>query len=331
MDELSVDTGRAIPAPDAVLPDHLVAKYLALPGDRPFTSAEARELGIGYPLLRKFVQHGLLAHPIRGVHVSPALQDSLELRIAILKLVVPRDCVVTDRTAGWLWGANMILAPNDHLRVPRVSVFCPPGLRLRNGLTDSGERTFAPGDVLELDGLLVTAPLRTACDLGRLLHRDQALAALDSLSALGDFTVDELQAATTRYKGYRGVIQLRILVLVVDPRAQSPGESILRLRWLDTGLPRPECQVEVERPDGLLPYAIDIGLPELRFGSEYDGEEFHGEDREEHDEDRRGWLRDERGWIIEVARRRHIHGPVQDIHVTLRTGYERALRSAALR
>ena len=48
---------------------------------------------------------------------------------------------------------------------------------------------------------------------------------------------------TARYKGYRGVIQLRTLVLVVDPRAQSPGESILRLRWLDTGLPRPECQV----------------------------------------------------------------------------------------
>jgi len=331
MGEMSIDSAGAVPAPDAVLADNLVRVFLRLPGDRPFTSAEARELGASYPLLRRFVQHGLLAHPIRGAYVSPALRDSLELRIAILKLVVPQDCVVTDRTAGWLWGANMILAPNDHLRVPRVSVFCSPGLRLRNGLTDSGERTFAPGDVLELDGLLVTAPLRTACDLGRLLHRDQALAALDSLSALGDFTVEQLKEATTRYKGYRGVIQLRILVLVVDPRAQSPGESILRLRWLDTGLPRPECQVEVERPTGLLPYAIDIGLPELRFGTEYDGEEFHGEEHEEHDGSRRGWLRDERGWIIEVARKRHIHGPAQDIHVTLRRGYEHALRTAALR
>jgi hypothetical protein len=330
MSELSIESAGAVALLHRLLPEALVRVFLALPGDRPFSSAEALELGAGYRVLRRFVQHGLVTHPIRGVYVSPALPDTLERRIAILKLVVPKDCVVTDRTAGWLWGAQMILAPNDHLEVPRVSVFCPPGHRLRNGLTDSGERRFAPGDVMELDGLLVTAPLRTACDLGRLLHRDQALAALDSLSALGVFTLAELNAATVRYKGYRGVIQLRTLVLVVDPRAQSPGESILRLRWLDTGLPRPECQVEVERPEGF-PYAIDIGLPDLRFGAEYDGEVFHGPDQEEHDGVRRAWLCDERGWIIEVARRQHVHGPAQSIHVTLRRGYERAVRTAALR
>jgi hypothetical protein len=312
------------------LPEALVERFLALPGDRAFTSGEARELGVRYVDLRRLVQAGLLAHPIRGVYVSPCVPDSLELRITILKLVVPDDCVVTDRTAAWLWGANMILAPGDHLQVPRISVFCPPGLRLRNGLTDSGERMFAPGDVVELDGLRVTAPLRAACDLGRLLHRDQALAALDSLAALEAFTLDDLAAATTRYKGYRGVIQLRTLVLLVDPRAQSPGESILRLRWLDTGLPRPECQVEVERPDGR-PYAIDIGLPDLRFGAEYDGEEVHGPEQTAHDAGRREWLHTERGWVIEVARKADVHGPAQGIHVTLRRGYDEALRSAHTR
>ena len=189
---------------------------------------------------------------------------------------------------------------------------------------------FAPGDVWELNGLLVSSPLRTACDLGRLLHRDQALAALDAMAALGRFSLAELVEATVRYKGYRGVVQLRTLVLVVDPRAQSPGESILRLRWLDTGLPRPECQCRVERPFGA-PYAVDIGLPELRFGAEYDGEEFHGADQEEHDSDRREWLHDVGGWLIEVARKRNIQGPAQDIHVTLRRGYDQALRSRSIR
>ena len=314
----------------AAIPEALAQRFLKLPGDRPFTTTEARELGVRYVDLRALVGYGLLAHPIRGAYASPAIPDSLELRIAILKLVVPDDCVVTDRTAGWLWGAEKILAPGDHLDVPRVSVFCPPGLRLRNGLTDSGERRFEPGDVLEVDGLLVTSPLRTACDLGRLLHRDQALAALDAMSSLGAFSLDALNAATVRFKGYRGVVQLRTLVLVVDPRAQSPGESILRLRWLDTGLPRPECQVEVEKPWGA-PYAIDIGLPELRFGGEYDGEEFHGPEQQEHDAGRREWLYTERGWMIEVARREHIHGPRQDIQLRLRRGYENALRTAKLR
>ena len=99
-----------------------------------------------------------------------------------------------------------------------------------------------------LEGLRVTTPLRTACDLGRLLHRDQALAALDSLAALDAFTLAELSLATLRFPRYRGVRQLRVLVPLVDARAQSPGESILRLRWLDAGLPRPECQVAVPAP-----------------------------------------------------------------------------------
>ena len=84
-------------------------------------------MGLRYADLKQLVAHGLLSHPIRGVYVAAALPETLELRIAILKLVVPDDCVVTDRTAGWLWEPNMILAPNDHLRPPLLSVFCPPG------------------------------------------------------------------------------------------------------------------------------------------------------------------------------------------------------------
>jgi hypothetical protein len=322
----SVALTLALPVP----PPNLVQQFLRLPTERPFTSIEARERGLTYGDLRGLVGHGLLRHPIRGVYVAAELPDTLELRVATLKVVVPEDCVVTDRTAGWLWGANMILAPNDHLEPPLLSVFCPPGLRLRNGLTSSGERRLARDDVVELNGLLVTTPLRTACDLGRLLHRDQAIAALDSLAALGRFSLDELLAAVERYKGYRGVIQLRWLVLIVDPRSQSPGESILRLRWLDAGLPRPECQVEVPTPWGR-PYVIDIGLPDLRFGGEYDGDEFHGPEQEEHDESRRVWLRDEGGWLIEVARKENIHGRQQDIHSKLQIGYHNAVLTAARR
>ena len=226
--------------------------------------------------------------------------------------MVPESCVVTDRTAGWLWGANMILAPNDHLVVPRAQVFCPPGLRLRNGLVSSGERMLQPRDIAVLGDLRITTPLRTACDLGRLLHRDQAFAAMDSMARLRAFTVEELVATTPRYAGYRGVIQLRSLAPFVDPDSQSPGESILRLRWLDVGLPRPKCQVEVPAPGGGS-YWIDIGLEEDRFGAEYDGEDFHTEDDAEHDEGRREWMRRTENWTIVVARKANIHGHHQDI------------------
>ena len=147
---------------------------------------------------------GLLRHPVRGLYVRAEVEDSLSLRIQMLRLVVPRDCVVTDRTAAWLWGAAAALAPGDHLVTPAISVFAPPGRRLRNGLVDSGERRLSPDDVQELDGLLVTTPLRTACDVARLLPPDHALAAMDALAAVGPFTVDELNAEVARFKGYRG-------------------------------------------------------------------------------------------------------------------------------
>jgi len=310
--------------PFADVPDELIDLLLRLPTDTPITSAQARELGVGYPQLRALVNQGLVRRPVHGVYAVATLPDTLAFRVSVLKLVVPESCVVTDRTAGWLWGANMILAPNDHLVTPRVSVFCPPGCRLRRAITASGERRLAPHDVSDVDGVRVTTPLRTACDLGRLLQRYQAIAALDSLARLGVFTPDELIAETTRFRRYRGVVQLRVLVLIVDPRSESPGESVLRLRWIDTGLPRPECQVEVPNDWGTS-YRIDIGLPELRFGAEYDGEEFHDGAQRSHDNQRRDWLRDERGWTIEVVRKANVFGRHSDVQRSLRIAYDRVL------
>jgi hypothetical protein len=287
----------------------------------PFTTRQAIDAGATYAWLQRWCAGGLLRHPVRGVYHSPSVADDLDLRLAMLRLIVPEDCVVTDRTAGWAWGAAMVLAPGDHLVTPPVSVFSPPGYRLRNGLVASGERQLKPEDVAELGGLRVTVPLRTACDLGRLLHRDQAFAAMDSMARLGRFTPGELLLAPARYRGYRGVIQLRSLAPFIDPASESPGESVLRLRWLDAGLPRPQCQVPVPSPSGG-EYALDIGLEEERFATEYDGEEFHGPDRAQHDADRRDWASTQYGWSIEVARREHVFGRAQDIDRRLRAAWE---------
>lgn len=310
--------------------DKLIAVTLRLPCDRPFSAREARELGIKYDVLRAAVSAGLLRHPIRGVYASPCLVDDLDHRIAVLRLVVPPDYVVTDRTAAWLWGAELALAPGDHLSVPLVSVFAPPGRRLRTDVTASGERMLPGCDIVELNGLMVTTPLRTACDLGRLLHRDYALAAMDALLRLARFSVEELITEALRFKGYRGVVQLRVLAPLVDGGAQSPQESILRLRWIDVGLPTPETQIEVPAPGGGW-YYLDLGNRERRLAAEYDGPEFHGADRADHDQARRSWATDTDRWTIVVARKHNIHGRDQDIHVLLRQANQRALHRLLLR
>jgi len=302
--------------------DRLVALSRQLPQDRLLTAREARACGLRPEDLRALVRAGLLCHPMRSVYRPATLEDTLPLRIAALRRVVPQDCVVTDRSAAWLWGAASALAPNDHLSVPRISVFAPPGRRLRNGLTSSGERILADRDVAEQEGLQVTTPLRTVCDLARLLHRDQALAAMDSLSALGAFSNTRLCAELDRFRGYRGIRQARTLAPMTDPRSGSFGESVMRLRWMDAGLPRPECQVEIPAPNGSF-YLLDMGLPDERFGGEYDGEEFHGPEQAEHDEHRRSWARDHESWTLVVARKVNVFGRGQDVERRLREAYER--------
>ena len=309
------------------MPSHRALDTIGVPpelDDRPFTTETAQAIGLDRYRLAELVGQGRLRHPMRGVYVPSRLVDSLELRVASLRLVLPAGYVVTDRTAGWLWGVPMILAPGDHLAPPKVSAHGRrPGLRLRNSLAQSGERRLAVGDLRQIGGVTVTSPLRTACDLGRLLPRDRALGALDALMRHGGFTLDELLEEVPRFKRYRGVVQLRSLAPLTDARAQSPQESLLRLRWYDCGLPPPECQVEIAAPGGGSFY-VDIGLPEMLFGAEYDGAAFHDETTRADDDARRAWITGVQGWGLVVVRSENVHGATQDVHARLVRGFAEA-------
>jgi hypothetical protein len=300
-----------------------------LPLDRPFTHGEARQAGLQTRDLCVLVKEGFVRRLVAGVYVANRVPDSLALRAQALRLVVPQDAVVTDRTAGWLHGAPMVLAPGDHLVIPQVSMFVNrKGARLRNELASSGERKLQRADVTEVLGVRVTSALRTACDLGRLLNRDRAFAALDAMLALGVFDSDELWDAVKRFRGMRGVRQLRGFAPLADGRAQSAAESILRLRWLDVlTLPRPELQIEVPRP-GQPSYWLDLGIRELRYAAEYDGEEWHLRIPEQSARDarRRTWIREERGWIIDVVTKDNLFGRTRDIEGILLSGVREARR-----
>lgn len=314
---------RAYVEPGQPLLDH----RFPLPIDRPFTYQQAAATGLQTRELGRLCEEHYLRRMVAGVYVATQVSDSISVRAAALRLVVPPDAVITDRTAGWLFGANMILAPGAHLVVPPVSVFLNRrGGRLRNGLVDSGQRYMADDDVMEVHGLAVTTPIRTACDLGRLLHRDRAFAALDSMLRLGEFSREDLVEYAERYRGMRGVRQLRAFAPMADGRAQSPGESVLRLRWLDLlTLPRPDLQIPVERP-GEWPYCLDVGVACLRWAVEYDGEEWHLRTREQrvHDRQRRDWMRTEEGWLIDAVTKENLWGPKRDIESILVNGHKDA-------
>ena len=287
-----------------------------LPLDVPFTAAVARSAGVSRWTLRLWCQLGLLRSPIKGVYVAAQVEDCLWLRVQCLTLVVPGDAVICDRHAGWLLGAEMVLVPNEHLRILPVSMYLPTGRRLRNRLADSGERRLRPDDITEVMGLPVTTMVRTAWDLGRVRSRERSLSAMDQMLRLPGFPLEEFLAGVERFRGERWVTTLRVLAPIADGRAESPPESILRLYWIDAGLPRPVPQLEVSR-DGTLLARLDVGNPDIMYAVEYDGIEWHSSpEQRSHDRARRKTVRDE-GFEVDVFKRKNVFGSRRDVELRL--------------
>ena len=122
------------------------------------------------------------------------------------------------------------------------------------------------------------------------------------------------------------MVQLRGLLPLVDGRAESAGESALRLHWHDALLPRPEVQWWVQDDSGVDLYRLDLALPSIGYAAEYDGEQHHGEEQAQGDPQRRGWLAEERGWEIGVFRKKHVYGTNPSAPERLRAGVVRARR-----
>lgn len=131
---------------------------------------------------------------------------------------------------------------------------------------------LGPEDVVEIDGYDVLAVARTVLDVARECGVTAGVVAADS--ALHDKRVDcdELQATLERCAWWPGQRRARATVGLADGRAESPLESVSRLRLLDAGLPVPELQVEFCDLNGEYITRSDFYWPEFGVVGEADGE-----------------------------------------------------------
>ena len=279
--------------------------------DVPFTFRQAEALGLTDHLLRKGLNDGDIRRVVRGVYAPKFLADTVSTRAEAVRLVARPHQIVCDRTAAWLHGVDAF-GLTDNAVLPAVEVCALRGRAVTQlGGVDGRTRDLRPEDVMDLDGLRVTTPLRTALDLACALGEHRALGALDQFMRHHGVTRWEMQRLLPRYRRRRGVIQARRLIPLADPRAESPMESWVRLDIHRAGLPTPDLQHSI-RHEGVLLYRLDHAYPAHRVAVEYDGEEWHQRTEEQRTKDRkrREWLC-RHGWTVIVVDRDGMHDPSQ--------------------
>jgi hypothetical protein len=230
---------------------------------------------------------------LHRVWVHASVEDSLALRLAAVKLVLPPHAVVCGLTAAWLFGVDV-----RRLDDLDVHVSFPAGKRRRPqaGLVVSQE-TLGPGDVCVIGGIRVTTAVRTAFDCLRLLRGAERVVVADALTHLGRTSVAELRAYFATQHRLRNIRVGEQMLDQVEPASESPMESRVRLSFVAAGLPRPVAQWEL-RQNGEFVARLDLAWPELKVAVEYDGA-WHWAQRQQ-DDRRRDRVR-ALGWVVIVV------------------------------
>ena len=225
-----------------------------------------------------------------NVYLPTQTQPSLQQRIAAAWLWSDRRGTIAGTAAAALHGTKWI-DDNVPVELIHANPRPPQGVLTRRDILLADE-------VETLAGRAVTTPERTAFDIGRRAPRRSAVAQLDALARATGFRVDDVLAIAGCHRGARGLRQLETVLEVVDPSAQSPRESYLRLLLIEAGLPRPRTQIPVLGADGLPIAYLDMGWPDLMVAVEYDGDH-HRFDRHQYLKDiRRLELLERLGWLI---------------------------------
>jgi hypothetical protein len=256
------------------------------------------------------------------VHRSKATAPSLWRNTVGAWLWTGRNGVIAGRAAAALHGALWVDADTPIEMIWR-SGRPPSGIVVRNERIDDDE-------IVNINGIPVTSPARTALDLARHLPRDVAVRHLDALAHATDVKArDALSLAESRYPRARGLRRSEIALNLMDPGSHSPKETWLRLVLVDAGLPTPRTQIRVT--DGVNEAFIDMGYHEPMVGLDYDGQH-HSANRRQYVHDiGRAELIEREGWInihvvAEHSRRFIVH---RVSNAFARRGYSLRLRSGS--
>jgi hypothetical protein len=125
-------------------------------------------------------------------------------------------------------------------------------------------------DVVVIDGVRATSAARTVLDCARIMPFVDAVVLADAALQRMSTSPEGLSRAVEQQSGWPGAPAARRVVAFADGRAETPGESVSRVVFVELGLPRPELQVTLEGADGSV-YRTDFYWEAYRTVGEFDG------------------------------------------------------------
>lgn len=231
----------------------------------------------------------LVRRVIRGIYRPAQVPDSHELRCRAVGMILPSRAMITGRSAATVLGVR--LAKTDD----PVEVLCHPTARLDRRQEITVRRLeHLPTRATPWKDTWLAPPFRMAFDLAARRSLHEGVAALDAACRAGLVDVAQWQKWLEGQHGH-GVVAVRAAAVLVDPRAESLPESVLRVVLRKAGF-EVVPQVVVEN-QGRFVARVDLALVKWRIAIEYDGL-WHAERGQfERDRARLNALRDA-GWIV---------------------------------
>ncbi|SDJ77859.1 Transcriptional regulator, AbiEi antitoxin, Type IV TA system [Actinopolyspora mzabensis] len=257
------------------------------------TRAEALEAGITDRVLR---ESGAYRRVLHGLYTPADVPLSHELRCQAAARLLPSDAVITGRSAATLHGARLA----DHNDA--VEVLVNDKYVNRRGGLKCWARSVSTDEHSAWSGIRLASPCRSSFEMLARYPLRWAVANCDRM--LHEGMVEENQLR--RFLGERnhyGIRQARAAFELLDRRAESLPESMLRVLLVQRGLP-PTPQLNILHR-GRFVARVDLAYEDAKVALEYEGA-WHA-DAEQYRRDR---MRRQRivecGWQVLVVTAREL-------------------------
>ncbi|WP_369258014.1 type IV toxin-antitoxin system AbiEi family antitoxin domain-containing protein [Geodermatophilus amargosae] len=239
-----------------------------LPMARVLRRSEAVAAGLNDAELARAVRRGELTRIRRGAYVDPTCGLSEHRALVLATAPALRDgSVVSHASAAVLHGLPLWRVDGERVHVTRR----PPAAGSGSARVHLHVARLPDDEVTLADGVPVTTLARTVVDLARSASFESAVVVADAALASGSLSRGDLTGCLERMGAVPGSRRAARVTGFADGRSESVGESRSRVLLHRLGIPAPDLQVRLVRPNRSVIGRCDFGWQAHRTVGEFDG------------------------------------------------------------